>query len=647
MLRTEILKLSDQTALTGDERELLAELKSQVEAYARGQAVAEFTPDGTVLSANQHYADLVGHNPAQIIGLKHREFVSPELGETAEYAALWSELRTGGSLTGEFRLVWQDRHDLWIRSTYVPVKNSSGRVVKVLEYALDVTPGKRAAADAHGKIQAISRSQAVIEFALDGEILAANDNFLELMGYSRKDVVGQHHRMFVTAEDAGSAGYRKFWERLGAGEFVSGEFHRIGAGGREVWLRAVYNPILGIDGKPWKVVKFAVDVTAVKLANAEFEGRSAAMDRSAAVIEFDLDGTVLAVNDTFLAAVGYDRDEVVGRHHRMFVSTTTAESNEYAQFWRRLRAGEFVAGEFHRYGKDGRDVWLQATYNPIFGLDGKPWKVVKFASDVTEAKTRNADFEGKITAIKRSQSVIEFDLEGIVLDANESFLELMGYRLEEVVGRHHRMFVDVAEASRPEYQAFWKKLGNGEFHSAEYKRIGQGGREVWIRATYNPILDAEGTPVKVVKFANDVTAEKRRNAEYVSRVAAIDRSQAVIEFDLEGRVLAANENFLRTIGYTLPEILGQHHRMFVTAEYAVTEEYREFWRQLLRGEFVSGRFHRVGKGGRDVWIQSSYNPILDLSGRPVKVIKYAYDITAQVELEQRLGAQAGALSAAH
>ncbi len=168
---------------------------------------------------------------------------------------------------------------------------------------------------------------------------------------------------------------------------------------------------------------------------------------------------------------------------------------------------------------------------------------------------------------------------------------------------------------------------------------------MWIRATYNPILDAEGKPVKVVKFANDVTAEKRRNAEYASRVSAIDRSQAVIEFDLEGRILAANENFLRTVGYTLPEVIGRHHRMFVTPEYAASEEYREFWRQLLRGEFVSGRFHRIGKDGRDVWIQSSYNPILDQAGRPVKVIKYAYDVTEQVELERRLTGEA--LSGAH
>ncbi len=401
-----------------------------------------------MLSANQLYADLVGHDPAQITGLKHRDFVSPELAQTAEYAALWSELRGGGSLTGEFRLVWQDRHDLWIRSTYVPVKNTASQVVKVIEYALDVTPGKRAAADAHGKIEAISRSQAVIEFTLDGEILAANDNFLELTGYDRKDVVGQHHRMFVTPEDARSAAYQKFWERLGAGEFVSGEFHRIApVAARSGSRRSTTRSSGSTESLEGGQVRGRRDRRQAGQRRVRGPGRGAGPVRGGDRVR---PRRHRARGERQLPGRGRLRaGEVIGRHHRMFVSGTTAESPEYAQFWRRLRNGEFVSGEFHRFGKDGRDVWLQATYNPILDLNGKPWKVVKVASDVTEAKIRNADFEGKITAIRRSQAVIEFDLEGIVLDANESFLELMGYRLEEVVGRHHRMFVDVAEAAGP------------------------------------------------------------------------------------------------------------------------------------------------------------------------------------------------------
>ncbi len=629
--------MSDQTVTTD---ELLAELRSQIEAYGRGAATAEYRPDGTVLRANDAFAELVGADPATIAGAEHSTLISPETAGTAEYATLWEQLRSGSDLTNEYRLLWQGSRDRWIRSSWVPVRNAAGQVVKVIEHALDVTEGKRAAADAAGKIQAISRSQAVIEFGLDGTILDANDNFLRLVGYTREEVVGKHHRMFVSAHDAESPAYRGFWQSLGAGEFFSGEFRRIGRGGREVWLQAVYNPILGVDGKPWKVVKFAVDVTAAKLANAEFEGKVAAINRSQAVIEFDLDGHILSVNGNFLNAVGYSSDEVIGKHHRMFVSEETAASAEYADFWRSLRQGEFVAGEFHRYGKNGRDIWLQATYNPIFGLDGKPWKVVKFASDVTAAKLANAEFEGKVRAIRRSQAVIEFDLDGTVLEANDTFLDLMGYRLDEIRGRHHRIFVAPAEAAGPEYVAFWEKLARGEFHSAEYRRIAKDGGEVWIRATYNPILDAHGRPVKVVKFANDVTAEKLRNVENAGRLTAIDRSQAVIEFDLDGRILTANDNFLRTVGYQLPEIAGRHHSMFCTPEYADSAEYREFWAALRGGEFRSGRFHRHGKNGRDVWIQSSYNPILDLSGKPVKVVKYAYDVTEQVRLEQKLSVPA-------
>nr|WP_269809735.1 PAS domain-containing methyl-accepting chemotaxis protein [Kineosporia rhizophila] len=602
--------------------------------------------DGTVLAVNEAYATLMGYSVGELIGRSHTDLVPPDVAESEAYTSLWADLRAGDSSSGEFRRVWQGRRDLWIRSTWTPVRNVAGKVIKVIEYALDITDAKRAAADAQGKIAAIDRSQAVIEFDLGGIILEANENFLQTVGYSRGEVVGQHHRMFVPPDEARSAAYRQFWQRLGAGEFVAGEFHRVGKGGRDIWLQAVYNPILDIDGHPWKVVKYATDVTEAKRRNADFEGKVAAIDRSQAVIEFDLNGVIQTANENFLTTMGYDREEVIGKHHRMFVPPLEAASEEYQTFWRRLREGEFISGEFHRVARGGRDVWLQAIYNPVLDLDGKPWKVVKFAVDVTAEKTRNADFEGKINAILRSQAVIEFDLEGNVLDANDAFLDLLGYRLEEVRGRHHRLFVRPEEAASTEYQLFWSKLARGEFDSGEYLRVGKDGREVWIRATYNPILNAEGRPFKVVKYATDVTADKLRNAEYAGRVQALDRAQAVIEFDLEGRILDANDNFLKTVGYTLREIVGQHHSIFCTPDYVTSEEYRDFWLRLQRGEFRSGQFHRVGKYGRDVWIQASYNPILDLSGRPVKVIKYASDITQQVQLEQRLKAKTEAMSAA-
>ena len=370
-----------------------------------------------------------------------------------------------------------------------------------------------------------------------------------------------------------------------------------------------------------------------------------AISRSQAVIEFALDGTILTANGNFLDALGYTLDEVQGQHHRMFCETTYAESQAYKDFWAKLGRGEFQAAEYKRLGKGGREIWIQASYNPIFDADGRPVKVIKFATDITSQKLANSEFQGKVEAISRSQAVIEFALDGTILTANGNFLGAVGYSLDEVEGQHHRMFCEPAYAESKAYKDFWAKLGRGEFQAAEYKRLGKGGREIWIQASYNPIFDADGRPVKVVKFATDITSQKRTNSEFQGKVEAIGRSQAVIEFDLEGSILSANENFLATLGYGLDEVQNRHHRMFCDDKYARSDAYRDFWTRLGRGEHFGGRYLRYGKGGRAIWIQATYNPILDAEGRPYKVVKFATDITAQVELEQRIKDQAGAMGA--
>lgn len=240
----------------------------------------------------------------------------------------------------------------------------------------------------------------------------------------------------------------------------------------------------------------------------------------------------------------------------------------------------------------------------------------------------------QLTAINRSQAVVEFEMDGTIITANENFLSLMGYSLGEVQGQHHSMFVESDYKSSTEYKSLWAKLNDGEFTSGEYRRLGKDGREVWIQGSYNPILDAEGRPFKVVKYATDVTEQKRTNADYESQITAIGKSQAVVEFDMDGTIVTANDRFLSTMGYTLNEIQGRHHSLFVEPEVAESADYRSFWENLNRGEYTQAEFKRIGKGGREVWIQGSYNPILDLNGKPYKVVKYASDVTKRVKLER-------------
>jgi methyl-accepting chemotaxis protein len=368
-----------------------------------------------------------------------------------------------------------------------------------------------------------------------------------------------------------------------------------------------------------------------------------AINRSQAVIEFDLQGNVLYANQNFLDCMGYDLDEIRGRHHRLFCMPDYATSKEYLMFWEKLGTGKFDSGQYQRQAKDGRQVWLQATYNPVMDTNGKPIKIVKFASDITVERNRNAEWESKIEAIERSQALIEFSPEGYVLTANSKFLAALGYSLDEVVGQHHRIFCEPGYASSLEYREFWERLGRGEYDSNEYKRLGKGGRDVWIQASYNPVLDAQGRPFKIVKFATDVTETKLRTIEHEGKVNAIDRAQGVIEFDLSGNILCANSNFLDLLGYRPEELKNQHHRLFCDPDYVKSTPYREFWSSLSSGRFFTGRFRRISKYGQSIWIQATYNPVFNAVGEPYKVVKFATDITAQVELEEAIEAKTRAM----
>ena len=248
-----------------------------------------------------------------------------------------------------------------------------------------------------------------------------------------------------------------------------------------------------------------------------------------------------------------------------------------------------------------------------------------------------AEAQSKLDAINRSQAMIEFTLEGTILWANENFLAVMGYGLDEIVGKHHSLFVTPDHAASDAYRAFWKGLSQGQFQADEFQRIAKGGREIWIQGSYNPILDKHGRPVKIVKFATDITERKLRAADHAAQIAAIGRVQAVIEFTLDGTVITANDNFLATLGYGLEEIAGEHHSIFCDPAYAASPDYARFWDRLRQGEFVAGEFRRRGKDGSDVWIQASYNPILDPNGKPVKVIKFATDITERKRAEAIIG----------
>lgn len=375
---------------------------------------------------------------------------------------------------------------------------------------------------------AVQETMAVIWFAPDGTILSANPNFCATLDYPAEEIVGKHHSMFVLPDEVKTPEYQGFWKRLAGGEAISERFQRVAKGGRVIWINASYVPVRDTAGEIVKVVKFANDITERMRATAARDSKLAAVEGTQGVIEFDLKGNILFANANFCNVVGYSLDEIKGKHHSIFADPDFAKSQAYKDFWASLGRGEAQQGAFQRFGKGGREIWINASYNPILGADDKPRGVIKFCSDITAAKLKAIDHQGQIEALERSQAVISFTPDGTILEANENFLGAVGYAKDEIVGKHHRMFVDPVEAQSSDYTAFWASLGRGEYQAAEYKRFGKGGKEVWIQATYNPIVNDHGKVVKVVKFATDITARKHAIAALSDAISELSQNNLAV-----------------------------------------------------------------------------------------------------------------------
>lgn len=351
------------------------------------------------------------------------------------------------------------------------------------------------------------------------------------------------------------------------------------------------------------------------------------------LIVIDEKGAIVKFNLASEKIFGYQESEIVGENIKTLMPDEYANHHdEYLENYRKTGVKKIIGigREVEIKNKNGGILDAEISISELT-LDEKTF-FVGTVRDITELKRRRksaAEQRAKMSAVDKVQAIVEFDLRGNILTANQNFLDAMDYQIEEIQGKHHTMFVDEEFGKSKEYKQFWRELTSGKYITGEFKRYGRNGKEVWICASYNPIFNRNNEVVKIIKFANDVTKEKLINADYIGQLEAVNRSQAVIEFDLNGNILNANKNFLELTGYTLEEIKRLHHRVFIDKEYVNSDDYRNFWADLNDGKFKSGEFKRYDKHGKMFWIQASYNPIFDLNGKPYKVVKYASDITRE------------------
>lgn len=363
---------------------------------------------------------------------------------------------------------------------------------------------------------------------------------------------------------------------------------------------------------------------------AEFSALKTEINKARAIIELNADGKIIHANENLCAALGYSANELLGQHHRKLLSAEDAAKPEYQSFWKDLAAGKSSVGTFKLINKSEKETWFQGYYAPVLDKNAKLRKAVAYLTDITRDKKLNFSFQEDGYAVNQTFGVLECDVNGKVLDCNELVVAPLGYSREEVIGKHIGFLLKAHSAQSPEYKALWEKLARGESGKQEVCRVSKSGNEYWFSANYVPLLDDDKKLAKIKIYSFCITAEKQLELDYQGKVQAIAKVQAVIEFDLSGTVITANPNFLAVTGYTLEEVVGKHHSMFVSERHKASPEYKEFWAKLNRGEPDESVYHRYGKNNKDIWLQASYNPIIGLDGKPVKVVKYATDITKAV-----------------
>jgi len=532
-----------------------------------------------------------------------------------------------------------------------PVKSSPKPVKKTVEKTVTKAASKPAAKKATprsksgvGKastlatqdyqvlVKAMNATQAILKLELDGTITDANENFCGLFGFATNELTGKNHSLLVDSDKRDTADNQQLWNSLAAGKSQTGEYKRIAKDGRKVWIQASYTAVLGDNNEASKVIAIVTDITEKKSLLAEIEDlrvRAEIMDMTSIVSESDLKGDILTINEKFIEISKYSRDELIGQPHNT-TRHPDMPKEVFKDLWSTIGRGKPFRGIIKNRAKDGAPYYVDAVIAPVMGDNGKPKKYLGVRYDITAAEIERQNAKGILNAIDSTFAYIEFDIDGKVTSANEHFLHTMGYRIDEIVGKHHRTFVEPSFSSSSAYSKFWGDLNAGESNSGIYKRICKNGEEVWLQSVYAPVKDEIGRVVKFIKIATDVTKDKLANADFEGQLAAVGKSQAVIEFNLDGTIIKANDNFLKTLGYSFDEIKGRHHSMFIEEEEQRRPAYRELWEKLNRGEFQTGEYRRVGKGGREIFIQASYNPILDLNGKPFKVVKFATDLTARV-----------------
>ena len=567
---------------------------------------------------------------------RHHDKIWPEaITQHPDYVEFWEKLRQGRIVEGRHLHFSAEQNEVWLQSTFVPVKDDTGTVTRVLQCLMDINEDAVEATRTKSLVEAIWNAALIVEFDLEGHVLTANQRAQEALRQKHEELVGKHQKRLFEPEFVRSTGFISAWSGATSGEVQEVDLLHVAKDRSQTWVRALLIPVTSAKGEIERIIEVAVDIHEKKTRLDDLSLRYKAMNQNFGMADLALSGEVLSMNSEFSKIYHAHDVDLVGTNYRDRVLASFSTSKAYTSFWDKLARGEAVAGVFQRLTPTGEALWLRTIYAPLMeDEESAVNRVMLVCLDVTDQKRAALDADARLSAVSRSMAVIEFDTEGKVISANKQFLDAMSYTLEDLQGKSHAVLCSPDYAESDAYRIFWEKLRDGDYISDEVRRISNDGKEVWLQASYNPVMGADGDVKAIIKFATVITDEKRAAIDLEEKWRAAQAANAVVEFDTDGKVLAANDGFLRMIGYSMREILGQHHSMFCSADHIRTQEYRDFWMAVAGGETRNGCFHHLGRFDRDLYLEASYGAIHDASGAVEKVIMFGYDVSANVALRE-------------
>ena len=597
--------------------------------------VIEYDSDGQIMSANERAMMSLEMFGEDISGRHHDTLWPSSETQTPAYVEFWEKLRSGRIIEGQHEHVSGVGTPIWLQSTFVPVKDDSGFVKRILQFAMDVSDTAHKAQEDKMSLDSLRTQFAYAELDPEGHIRIANEATIACYQLTEADVIGSRFDSFFDDEFRKSNAFEEVWEDVVKNHRLRRvSIRHVTSEALKRWMEVILIPIVAPDGSLRKVIQLARDNHDEATNLESLEARSNAVDRGKALVEFNLRGEITSINKKMCEVLGVIPEEVEGTLHASLCEPGFGDSRRHTDFWDKLVAGEVVDGVFRRISPSGRNLWLRCVYIPIIERNGRIRTILLLATDVSDTQEARRRMEQKLAALDEFACVIEYGDDGMVLSASTTALKALGQTDQQIRKRTFADFCSLDAEHAREGDEQWARIRRGETQRGDFRRKAEDSDTAWIRGAHTPIYNSSGELDRVFLVGIDITASRLERLDYQARLEATNSGLATSEYDVDGRFVEANDNFLKLLGHSRRELIGEHHSTICSPDFIRTDDYREFWLGLARGDTWSGRMKHIDRYDGDVQLFSVYCPIRDETGEVARIVAYSLNQTALARFEQ-------------